>query len=152
MLQFMGSRRVRHDWATELKVPVTFDKLVLAVWYLLYTYCGILVQSSKHLTRVMKKNVSFRIMDEGCLDISWMESTVRFSCHSQKYISFLAGFPEIGFFLKLTPEDSFLNGSAIIQKQACQIIFETIPLSCLNLDIKFPSLPSFLPSFCICFP
>lgn len=109
-------------------------------------YCGILVQSSKSLTRVMKRDVSFGIIDEGCLDISWMESTVRFSCHSQKYISFLARFPEIGFFLKLTPEDSFLNGSAIIQKQACQIIFETIPLSCLNLGIKFPSLPSFLPS------
>lgn len=129
-----------------VKVPVTFDKLALAFWALLYMYCGILVQSSKSLTRVMKRDVSFGIIDEGCLDISWMESTVRFSCHSQKYISFLARFPEIGFFLKLTPEDSFLNGSAIIQKQACQIIFETIPLSCLNLGIKFPSLPSFLPS------
>ena len=74
-----------------------------------------------------------------------MESTVRFSCHSQKCISFLAKFPEIGFFPKLTPEDSFLNCSAIIQKQACQIIFETIPLSCLNLDMKFPSLTPFLP-------
>lgn len=74
-----------------------------------------------------------------------MESTVRFSCHSQKCISFLAKFPEIGFFPKLTPEDSFLNCSAVIQKQACQIIFETIPLSCLNLDMKFPSLTPFLP-------
>lgn len=90
-------------------------------------------------------------MDEGCLDISeWKVRSDSHVIHKSTFHSWL-DFLKLASSWKLTPKDSFLNGSAIIQKQACQVIFETIPLSYLNLDIKFPSLPSFLPSFVFAF-
>ena len=59
-------------WIKELnvvKVPITFVKLKLAFWCLLYRYCDILVQSPES-DKGGEEGCGIGLVDEGCLGIS----------------------------------------------------------------------------------
>ena len=73
VLQFMGSQRVGHDWATELNwnwtdtiVKYTFDICSWYVWYLWYLFCKILFTSYLSIFSLFQKwlEISYHLLEE----------------------------------------------------------------------------------------